>query len=208
MGKIKKGTVMQDENQDYYIIIPNGQKLLFPCMNVRLVPIEKVKPNEYNPNRMMVKHSRYLSLSIKEDGVTMPVVGYHDQETDTYWIVDGENRYKDLLKKKSPVVPVAVIHKTLAERRISTIRHNKAKGAHQLDLEKQNFQALIAEGSYTLAQLSEKLALEPEEIVILTKAASIIEEFKNQKFSNAWERDKNSKIMYKGKDLDEYGEDE
>lgn len=185
MGEIKRGTVA------------------FPVLNVRMVPADKVVANDYNPNKMMPKMLRLLKKSIVEDGVTQPIVTYYDSERDIYIIVDGFHRYTVLKQLKVPEMPIVTIDKDISERRISTIRHNKAKGTHQLDLVKQNFQSLVAENKFSLAEIADKIGAEAEEVVVYTKKGSIIEEFKNQNFSNAWERDKKAKISYKSNPYDE-----
>jgi hypothetical protein len=83
---------------------------------------------------------------------------------------------------------------------------NKTRGVHLLDKKKENFIALLEDGKFTLPELSQKMALEAEEIVIYKKKGSIVEEFKDAEFSNAWERDKSAPIQYKSK-VDEYDED-
>jgi ParB-like chromosome segregation protein Spo0J len=180
-----------------------GGTVTFPVLNVRMVPEEKVVANDYNPNKMMPKMLRLLKKSIVEDGVTQPIVTYYDAERDIYIIVDGFHRYTVLKQLKVPEMPIVTIDKDISERRISTIRHNKAKGTHQLDLVKQNFQSLVAENKFSLAEIADKIGAEAEEVVVYTKKGSIIEEFKNQNFSNAWERDRNAKISYKSTPFEE-----
>lgn len=184
-----------------------GRIVAFPVLNVRMVPAHKVVANDYNPNKMMPKMLRLLKKSILEDGVTQPLVTYYDLEKDIYIIVDGFHRYTVLNQLKAPEMPIVTIDKDISERRISTIRHNKAKGTHQLDLVKQNFQSLVAENKFSLAEIADKIGAEAEEVVIYTKKGSIIDEFKNQDFSNAWERDKTSKIAYSSKPYDEMEDD-
>jgi ParB-like chromosome segregation protein Spo0J len=180
-----------------------GGIVAFPVLNVRLVNAEKVVANDYNPNKMMPKMLRLLKKSITEDGVTQPIVTYYDAERDIYIIVDGFHRYTVLKQLKVSEMPIVTIDKDISERRISTIRHNKAKGTHQLDLVKQNFQALVAENRFSLPEIADKIGAEAEEVVVYTKKGSIIEEFKNQNFSNAWERDRTAKLKYESKPYDE-----
>lgn len=176
----------------------------FPCMNVRMVPIEMVQANNYNPNKMEKKMFNLLKKSITEDGLTMPIVTFYDSDNDKYIIVDGFHRYTVLLKMNIKEIPVSVIDKKINERRISTIRHNKAKGTHQLDLIKLNFKELLNDKSLSLSEISDKLGLEAEEVIIYNKGASVTDEFKNEKYSNSWERNPEDKILYKNKKTDEY----
>lgn len=180
-------------------------KITFPCLNPKLVPIEQLQANDYNPNKMESKMFRLLKKSIVEDGLTMPIVTFYDASIDKYIIVDGFHRYTVLLKMKIPAVPVSIIDKPIEERMMSTIRHNKAKGTHQLALVKTIFQRLLQKKSK--ADIAEGIGAEPEEVVIYSKGASIAEEFKNGKYSNSWERNPDDKILYQSKKVDEYEKD-
>ncbi len=143
------------------------QKLTFPCLVTKLVPIDKIISNEYNPNKVASPEMKLLYESIKADGVTMPLVCYYDIETDMYIVVDGFHRYT-ILKDwfKSTVAPIATIDKALDERMASTIRHNRARGTHQirsmsnivLELTKQNWKD---------DEICKKLGMDLDEVIRL-----------------------------------------
>lgn len=182
----------------------------FPVLNVQLLPMNKVVPNDYNPNKMQFKVLKLLKTSIIEDGFLFPILVIYVKENDQYVVVDGFHRYKAMLQLNQDLIPAVVLKRDISERRVMTVRMNKTRGVHQLDGDKKNFQNLLDEGKFSLPELSQKMALEAEEIVIYKKKGSIIEEFRDQDFSNAWERDQNANIMYKGKneEYDEYDDAE
>ena len=103
-----------------------------PVYHVIPVPIEKVRPNNYNPNAVAPPEMKLLYESIKEDGYTMPIVCYYVKEDDCYLSVDGFHRYrimlehKDIYERERGLLPVSVINKPLDKRMASTIRHNRA----------------------------------------------------------------------------------
>ena len=68
-----------------------------PAYNVIAIPIEKIKPNTYNPNAVAPPEMKLLYESIKEDGYTMPIVCYYVKKKDIYLIVDGFHRYQIML---------------------------------------------------------------------------------------------------------------
>ena len=111
-----------------------------PVYNVIAVPISKIIPNTYNPNAVAPPELKLLYDSIKEDGYTMPVVCYYSKKQDLYVIVDGFHRYRimleheDIYRREKGLLPVSVINKPLDQRMASTIRHNRARGAHDVDL--------------------------------------------------------------------------
>ena len=72
----------------------------------------------------------------------MPIVCYHDKEQDKYIIVDGFHRYRimlehrDIYEREDGMLPVSVIDKSIDCRMASTIRHNRARGSHDVDFGK------------------------------------------------------------------------
>ena len=85
-----------------------------PVYNVIAVPIEKIEPNTYNPNAVAPPEMKLLYDSIKQDGYTMPIVCYYDEEKDTYIIIDGFHRYRvmkdypDIYKREGGKIPVSL----------------------------------------------------------------------------------------------------
>lgn len=111
-----------------------------PVYNVKAVPVEKIYANDYNPNVMAPPEMKLLELSIWEDGFTMPCVCYYSEKEDKYILVDGFHRYQilknseRLFLREKGLLPVVVIDKDLSCRMSSTIRHNRARGTHNIEL--------------------------------------------------------------------------
>lgn len=111
-----------------------------PVYNVKAVPVEKIVANDYNPNVVAPPEMKLLELSIWEDGFTMPCVCYYDAQADRYILVDGYHRYRVLktsqriYEREHGLLPVVVIEKDLSNRMASTIRHNRARGTHNIEL--------------------------------------------------------------------------
>ena len=108
-------------------------KITFPVLNVKMVDINKVVANDYNPNKVAPPEMKLLKHSIEEDGYTQPIVTYYDKDHDQYIVVDGFHRYrcaKEYFGLKQ--IPVVTIDKDLKNRMASTIRHNRARGTHQI----------------------------------------------------------------------------
>lgn len=162
-------------------------KLNFPCLDVKLVPVEKVVANEYNPNKVAGPEMRLLELSIKLDGVTMPVVTYYDKEKDLYEVVDGFHRFTVLKDRfKSDVIPVSVIDKPIDERMGSTIRHNRARGTHQIRSMSDIVIELSADG-WEDEDICKKLGMDLDEVVRLKQISGLKSAFANHEFSRSWE---------------------
>ena len=163
-----------------------------PVYNVIAVPIEKITPNTYNPNTVAPPEMKLLYDSIKEDGYTMPIVCYYNKENDTYVIVDGFHRYRvmleypDIYAREGGKLPVSVINKSLDNRMASTIRHNRARGSHDVDL-MSNIIRELHELGRSNAWISKHLGMDADEILRLKQITGLAALFKDVKFGTAWE---------------------
>lgn len=167
------------------------EKFVSPVYNVRRVPVEKIHANTYNPNHVAPPEMKLLYQSIKEDGYTMPIVCYYDPETDTYEIVDGYHRYttmlthKDIYEREGGCLPVSVIEKPLEERMASTIRHNRARGEHSVEL-MTNIVAELVDSGMSDAWIMKNIGMDAEELLRLKQLSGLQELFKDKDFSKSW----------------------
>ena len=162
-----------------------------PVYKVVAVPVEKIEPNAYNPNSVAPPEMELLYESIKEDGYTMPIVCYYVKEEDKYIIVDGFHRYRimidypDIYKREQGLIPVSVINKTLDRRMASTIRHNRARGTHDVDL-MSNIVKELHEIGRSDAWISKHLGMDRDEILRLKQITGLAALFKDINFGQAW----------------------
>lgn len=162
-----------------------------PVYNIISVPIEKIKPNNYNPNAVAPPELKLLYDSIKEDGYTMPIVCYYDEQTDNYVIVDGFHRYRimleypDIYTREQGKLPVTVINKSLDNRMASTIRHNRARGSHNVDLMSNIIKELHELGRSDL-WICKHLGMDRDEILRLKQITGLAELFKDTQFGSSW----------------------
>ena len=162
-----------------------------PVYNVVPIPIEKIIPNTYNPNSVAPPEMKLLYDSIKEDGYTMPIVCYYVREKDAYMIVDGFHRYRvmlenrDIYDREGGMLPVSVINKPLDHCMASTIRHNRARGSHDIDL-MSNIVAELHELGRSDAWISKHLGMDRDEILRLKQLTGLTALFKDIDFGEAW----------------------
>ena len=159
----------------------------FPVLNVRMVDINKVVANDYNPNKVAPPEMQLLKHSIEEDGYTHPIVTYYDEDRDVYIVVDGFHRYrcaKEFFHLKQ--IPIVTINKSLENRMASTIRHNRARGTHQI-VDMSHIVATLTERGWTEMEISEHLGMELDEIIRLKQITGLKESFANHKFSKSWD---------------------
>lgn len=169
----------------------DNKKYISPAYNVLRVPVEKIKANDYNPNKVAPPEMKLLYDSIKEDGYTMPIVCYYDKQSDNYIVVDGFHRmqiileHKDIYERENGCLPVTVIDKPLDERMASTIRHNRARGAHDVDL-MSNIVADLHNLGRNDAWIAKHLGMDLDEILRLKQITGLASLFKDKEFSKSW----------------------
>ncbi len=162
-----------------------------PAYHIISVPIEKIEPNTYNPNAVAPPELALLYDSIKEDGYTMPVVCYYDQKRDTYILVDGFHRYRimldypDIYERENGRLPVSVIDKPIDCRMASTIRHNRARGSHDVDL-MSNIVKELHELGRSDEWISKHLGMDKDEILRLKQITGLAALFRDVNFGRAW----------------------
>ena len=159
-----------------------------PVYNVLAVPVEKVRANSYNPNAVAQPEMALLEISIWEDGFTMPVVCYYLKDEDVYEIVDGYHRYttlktsKRIFDRENGMLPVVIIDKDESNRMASTIRHNRARGSHSIEL-MSNIVAELTQSGMSDAWILRHIGMDKDELLRLKQITGIADLFKDKDFS-------------------------
>jgi len=165
-----------------------------PVDCVLWVPASTVEANDYNPNVVAPPEMRLLEHSIREDGYTQPVVTWLTDEGRRE-VVDGFHRCRvgrecrDIHKRTLGLLPVTTINADRESRpdRISaTIRHNRARGKHQV----QAMSEIVVELSrrnWSDERIGRELGMEPDEVLRLKQISGLAEMFADREFSEAWE---------------------
>ena len=167
-----------------------------PVYNVLRIPIKKIRANSYNPNAVAPPEMKLLEISIWEDGYTMPAVCYYLPDEDIYEIVDGYHRYTTLktsqriFERENGMLPVVVINKDESNRMASTIRHNRARGSHSIEL-MSNIVAELTQSGMSDAWILKHIGMDKDELLRLKQVTGIAELFKNNEFSESWESKNN-----------------
>lgn len=165
---------------------------LSPVYDVKRVPIEKVTANDYNPNSVAPPEMALLETSIWEDGYTQPVVVVYDQENDSYVVVDGFHRYctlrdsKRIYDREKGMLPVVVLDKDMHDRMASTIRHNRARGTHNIELMSTIVAELVEMGKGD-RWICKHIGMSPDELLRLKQITGVAALFQNQDFSESWD---------------------
>lgn len=142
--------------------------LLSPLKGVQFVDREKLKPNDYNPNKVAEQSLELLVQSIQTNGWTMPIVVRPD-----FTIIDGFHRWtvsgrEPLYTQLGGKVPIVVVnHEDESKNIYGTVTHNRARGTHLLEPMKAIVKRLMDEGK-TTKEISKELGMKPEEIFRLS----------------------------------------
>lgn len=163
-----------------------------PVYNVLCVPIDKVQANDYNPNKVAPPEMQLLETSIWEDGYTQPVVTFYDESIDKYIVVDGFHRWtilktsQRIFERENGMLPVVVIDKQIGDRIASTIRHNRARGSHNIDL-MSNIVAELVEMGKGDAWICKHIGMSADELLRMKQITGLASLFKDKSFSNSWD---------------------
>lgn len=171
------------------------KEFLSPVYQVIAVPVEKVVANTYNPNIVAPPEMKLLELSIWEDGYTMPCVCYYLKDKDQYELVDGYHRYlvmktsERIYRRERGLLPVSVINKDVSERMASTIRHNRARGTHSVELMSHIVSELTKSGMSD-SWIMNNIGMDRDELLRLKQVSGLAELFADKEFSKSedWEK--------------------
>jgi len=157
------------------------------------VSTDEVIANDYNPNSVASPEMKLLTTSIKEDGYTQPIVSWRND--DSYEVVDGFHRNrvakedKEIRERIHGCLPVTIINDDRldkGDRIAATIRHNRARGKHQIDA-MSDIVLDLKRRNWSDKKIANQLGMDQDEILRLTQISGLAEMFADQEFSEAWE---------------------
>ena len=158
-----------------------------PVWNIQAIPIEQIDANSYNPNHVAPPEMRLLYESIKEDGYTMPVVVYPKPDG-RYEIVDGYHRYtvmlthRDIYEREGGLLPCSIIDKDVSNRMASTIRHNRARGTHSIEL-MVDIVAELTKAGMSDEWIKKNIGMDADELLRLKQISGLMELFADREFT-------------------------
>jgi ParB-like chromosome segregation protein Spo0J len=166
-----------------------------PVDCVLWVKNETVRANDYNPNSVAPPEMELLRQSIMEDGYTQPIVSFKEDENIT--VIDGFHRnrvgkevpdVKERVYGRLPVVNINQWKQGRGDRMASTIRHNRARGSHSIELMSTIVSELVEMGKGD-AWICKHVGMSTDELLRLKQVTGLASLFANKEFSNAWESD-------------------
>ena len=160
-----------------------------PVYNIQAIPIEHIHANAYNPNHVAPPEMKLLYESIKEDGYTMPIVVYPLGDGE-YEIVDGYHRYttmllhRDIYEREGGKLPSSILDKDVSNRMASTIRHNRARGSHSIEL-MMNIVGELKKAGMSDAWIMKEIGMDADELLRFKQLSGLAELFKDMDYSKA-----------------------
>ena len=142
--------------------------LFAPLASLQWVERDRLRANDYNPNKVSEDNLQLLMQSIETNGWTLPIAvrpdftiidGFHR------WTVAGREPLKTQLGGKVPVVIVE--HDDASDDIYGTITHNRARGTHLLEPMKAIVKRLLDDGK-TVDEIGKQLGMKPEEVFRLS----------------------------------------
>lgn len=164
-----------------------------PVDLVEWVDNAQVVANDYNPNAVAPPEMELLELSITADGYTQPIVSLPNG--DTREVVDGFHRHRvgkesaevaERIMGYLPLVSIRPDREGKADRIAATIRHNRARGKHQV-LAMSDIVLELKRRNWSDDKIGRELGMDPDEVLRLAQITGMAEAFKDREFSEAWE---------------------
>lgn len=166
-----------------------------PVDFVKWVVNENVVANDYNPNKVAPPEMELLEVSIMNDGYTQPIVSWSNPEKDGKTeVIDGFHRnrvgkesvvVRDRVKGYLPVVDIRTEQSGKNDRIASTIRHNRARGKHQVDAMSE-IVIELKNRNWSNSRISKQLGMDEEEVLRLCQVSGLEHLFSDKDFSRAW----------------------
>lgn len=156
----------------------------------------EIETQKINPNAVAPPEMELLYESIKNDGYTMSVVAYR-QKDGTIRVVDGFHRRKiermhsDISESTFSRIPLTLIRESQegeGDRMASTIRHNRARGTHNIELMSTIVAELVEMGKSD-RWIQKHIGMSADELLRLKQITGVAALFANRDFSDSWEAD-------------------
>lgn len=166
-----------------------------PVDFVKWVKNDNVVANDYNPNKVAPPEMELLEVSIMNDGYTQPIVTWNNPSKGKTEVIDGFHRNrvgkesKIVNKRVKGYLPVVDIRKEQSgknDRIASTIRHNRARGKHQVNAMSE-IVIELKNRNWSNKRVAKQLGMDEEEVLRLCQISGLEHLFTDKDFSNAWE---------------------
>ncbi|PMK32640.1 chromosome partitioning protein ParB [Vibrio lentus] len=160
--------------------------------HVEMIPLQEIEANQYNPNKMAPPEGNLLRTSLEKSGVTMPIlVNRLNVREKKYVVIDGYHRYQLLLNHPElqalkGYIPAVVLNLPEEKCMSTSVRHNLARGSHQVELTA-DLIIQLREMGWTNNKICYELGMDQDEVLRLQQVTGLAAAFKDQDFSLSWD---------------------
>ena len=192
LGLDEKINAINEIREALHLISPFKNE---PVDFVKWVNSEDVVANDYNPNKVAPPEMELLEVSIMNDGYTQPIVSWNNHEKGKIEVIDGFHRnrvgkeskvVRQRVKGYLPIVDIRTEQSGKNDRIASTIRHNRARGKHQVDAMSE-IVIELKNRNWSNKRISKQLGMDEEEVLRLCQVSGLEHLFSDNDFSKAWE---------------------
>lgn len=164
------------------------ERKLEPVENIQWIPVDELKANHYNPNRVMNAEMNLIEKSILKTGWIQPILVNKNKI-----IIDGFHRWtlsrlstqlRDIYHGK---VPCCVLNVSDAEAMIITVRINRAKGTHLAFRMADYVKEIVQKHKVPIDQLARDIGATLDEVQLLMQNdVFAVRDVENWTYSEAW----------------------
>jgi len=164
-----------------------------PIDSIQWVKADDVAANDYNPNSVAPPEMELLRHSINHDGYTQPVVTWKTDKG--IEVIDGFHRtrvckeFKDVRERVHGYLPVVFIkddNSNRSDRMASTIRHNRARGKHNVTA-MSDIVVELKNRNWKDSRIARELGMDEDEVLRLCQITGLESLFEDKDFSKSWE---------------------
>ena len=187
-----------------------------PVDFIKWVYVDGVHANDYNPNSVAPPEMELLRHSISKDGYTQPVVTWNNEKSGLREVIDGFHRTRvckevqEIKERVSGFLPVVTVNETCtsrSDRMASTIRHNRARGKHNVTA-MSDIVTELKNRNWKNARIAKELGMDEDEVLRLCQITGLETLFDDRDFSKSWEAEDSAHNEFKPltHDFDDGGE--
>lgn len=160
-------------------------KINHKVMETKIVQMDELFANEYNPNRMPDTEMALLKQCILKYGFLFPIVTTYDEEKKKYRIIDGYHRYETLKQIGATDVPIIDMGVPYHDAVQLTVLMNRIKGLHQVEL-MSDLVVKLEDMGLEDEEICQNLGMESEEYIRLKQQLGIAHAFRNHEYTKTW----------------------
>lgn len=152
----------------------------------KIVGIDELFANDYNPNRMPREEMRLLGDCIAKYGFLFPIITSWDNDKQKYRIIDGYHRFETLKRLGATQVSIVDLQLPYHDAVQLTVLMNRIKGLHQVE-KMSDLVVKLENLGLQDDEICNNLGMEAEEYLRLKQQLGIAHAFKNVEYANSWE---------------------